>query len=57
MDRSAELKKLRLLAVKTVQDAYTYSSANSYTHEAMQAVLLLDEELKNFKIEPRREAA
>jgi hypothetical protein len=53
-DRSAQLKKFRLRAVKAAQAAYEFGEANAYTYDAMLAIMLLDAELNNFLITPKR---
>jgi hypothetical protein len=41
-DDCQRLARIRKEAWKAVEDSYVFGNANSYTHEAMRAVLALD---------------
>jgi hypothetical protein len=47
--RRQTLDERRKEAIKQTRWAYEYGRANSYTYAALQAVLLLDEELEKLK--------
>jgi hypothetical protein len=57
-DAGQRLWRLRKEAVEAAKEAYAYvfGDANSYTHEAMRAVIALDRELGNFRLVPKRES-
>jgi len=53
-DDGQRLGRVRKEAWKAVENAYVFGDANSYTHDAMRAVLALDRELDNFVLVPRQ---